>query len=35
VPVISLGGRKIAKHRIDPHQFRRQLQEAQHRSGRF
>ena len=33
VPVISLDGRKIAKHRIDPNQFRRQLQEARRRSG--
>lgn len=34
VPVIFLDGRKIAKHRVDLKQFRRQLQEAQHRSSR-
>jgi len=28
VPVIFLGARKAAKHRIDPAQFRRQLREA-------
>lgn len=28
VPVIFLGGRKIAKHSVDPTQFRRQLLEA-------
>jgi len=28
VPVIFLAGRKIAKHRIDLRQFRRQLREA-------
>jgi len=28
VPVIFLAGRKIAKHRVDPIQFRRQLLEA-------
>lgn len=28
VPVIFLGGRKVAKHRIDVEQFRRQLEEA-------
>ena len=34
VPVIFLAGRKVAKHRIDLKQFKRQLQEAQHRLGR-
>lgn len=29
VPVIFLGTRKIAKHRVDIEQFRRQLEEAQ------
>ena len=33
VPVIFLAGRKIAKHRIDPWQFRRQLIEARQRSA--
>ena len=28
VPVIFLGARKVAKHRVDPGQFRRQLDEA-------
>ena len=28
VPVIFLGGRKVAKHRVDLRQFRRQLEEA-------
>ena len=28
VPVLFLGKRKIAKHRVDPGQFRRQLMEA-------
>jgi glutaredoxin len=28
VPVIFLGTRKAAKHRVDPHQFRRQLRDA-------
>jgi glutaredoxin len=32
VPVIFLADRKIAKHRIDPTQFRRQLLEARRRS---
>jgi glutaredoxin len=31
VPVIFLGARKIAKHRIDLAQFRRQLEEARER----
>lgn len=34
VPVIFLADRKIAKHRIDPKQFRRQLLEARRHSGR-
>jgi glutaredoxin len=29
VPVIFLGARKVAKHRVDLEQFRRQLQEAE------
>ena len=33
VPVIFLADRKIAKHRIDPSQFRRQLLEARRRSA--
>jgi glutaredoxin len=28
IPVIFIGGRKIAKHRVDVAQFRRQLQES-------
>jgi glutaredoxin len=32
VPVIFLADRKIAKHRVDPGQFRRQLAEARRRS---
>lgn len=32
VPVLFLGPRKVAKHRIDPAQFRRQLEQA--RTGR-
>jgi glutaredoxin len=28
VPVIFIGARKAAKHRVDPSQFRRQLSEA-------
>ncbi len=28
VPIIFLGARKVAKHRVDPAQFRRQLAEA-------
>ena len=30
VPVIFLGGRKVAKHRLDLAQFRRQLERARH-----
>jgi len=33
VPVIFLADRKIAKHRVDPGQFRRQLAEARRRSA--
>lgn len=33
VPVIFLADRKIAKYRVDPSQFRRQLLEARRRSG--
>jgi glutaredoxin len=29
IPVVFIGNRKAAKHRVDPAQFRRQLQEAQ------
>jgi len=32
VPVIFLGARKVAKHRVDLEQFRRQLEEARRRS---
>lgn len=32
VPVIFLNGRKVAKHRVDREQFRRQLEQAR-RSG--
>ena len=28
IPVIFIGAHKAAKHRVDPRQFRRQLQEA-------
>jgi len=31
IPVIFLGVRKAAKHRLDPRQFRRQLEEARAR----
>lgn len=34
VPVVFLAGRKVAKHRVDLKQFRRQLQEAQRAPGR-
>ena len=34
VPVIFLADRKIAKHRLDLNQFKRQLREARHRSSR-
>jgi glutaredoxin len=30
VPVIFLGARKVAKHRVDLNQFRRQLRDASH-----
>jgi glutaredoxin len=29
IPVIFIGGRKVAKHRVDLKQFRRQLEESQ------
>jgi len=32
IPVILLGTRKIAKHRVDLEQFRRQLEEARHKA---
>jgi glutaredoxin len=35
IPVVFLGGHKAAKHRIDPTQFRRQLEEARSRFGRW
>ena len=28
IPVIFIGTRKIAKHRVDPNQFRRELEQA-------
>ena len=31
IPVIFIGARKAAKHRVDPLQFRRQLEEARSR----
>jgi len=31
VPVVFLGERKVAKHRLDLAQFRRQLERARHR----
>jgi glutaredoxin len=34
VPVIFLAGRKVAKHRVDLKQLKRQLQEARNRLGR-
>lgn len=33
VPVIFLNGRKVAKHRVDARQFRRQLDEARRAAG--
>ena len=33
IPVIFIGARKAAKHRVDPRQFRRQLEEARARAG--
>jgi glutaredoxin len=33
VPVIFLGARKVAKHRVDLEQFRRQLEEARRDAG--
>ncbi|HKN25002.1 MAG TPA: glutaredoxin family protein [Candidatus Acidoferrum sp.] len=33
IPVIFVGARKAAKHRIDSRQFRRQLEEARERAG--
>ncbi|MGB7845508.1 MAG: glutaredoxin family protein [Candidatus Acidiferrum sp.] len=32
IPVIFIGAHKAAKHRVDPLQFRRQLEEARARS---
>jgi glutaredoxin len=32
IPVIFLGSRKAAKHRVDPHQFRRQLEDARNKT---
>jgi glutaredoxin len=33
IPVIFVGAHKAAKHRVDPHLFRRQLDEARERAG--
>jgi glutaredoxin len=33
IPVIFIGQRKVAKHKVDPKQFRRQLEEARSRAG--
>lgn len=33
IPVIFVGAHKAAKHRVDPRQFRRQLEEARERAG--
>ena len=35
IPVVFIGPRKAAKHRVDVHQFRRQLQEAVAQGERF
>jgi glutaredoxin len=32
IPVVFIGARKAAKHRVDPQQFRRQLEEARARA---
>lgn len=32
IPVIFIGPRKAAKHRVDPRQFRRQLEEAREKA---
>lgn len=32
IPVVFVGGHKAAKHRVDPLQFRRQLEEARHKA---
>ena len=32
IPVVFIGNRKAAKHRVEPAQFRRQLQEAQQKT---
>lgn len=32
IPVIFIGARKVAKHRVDPRQFRRQLEEAREKA---
>ena len=32
IPVIFIGAQKAAKHRVDPQQFRRQLEEARSRA---
>jgi len=34
VPVIFVGDRKVAKHRVDPRQFRHQLTEARRSANR-
>jgi glutaredoxin len=33
IPVVFIGKHKAAKHRVDPRQFRRQLQEARAKAG--
>jgi glutaredoxin len=35
IPVIYVGERKVAKHRVNAEQFRRRLEEAVPRSGGF
>jgi glutaredoxin len=35
IPVVFLGAHKAAKHRINPQQFRRQLEQARSRTGRW
>ncbi len=33
IPVVFIGQHKAAKHRVDPRQFRRQMEQAQTRAG--
>ncbi|MGB7434334.1 MAG: glutaredoxin family protein [Candidatus Acidiferrum sp.] len=35
IPVIFIGAHKAAKHRIEPRQFRRQLEQARDRASSF